>query len=100
MYSLASIADNIVVVVCCPLVVVVVRLSLAASGTEIALLGFTAAAGARWIVGVVDCAKIAPNLATTTWYAGLVNSFMLGLRVVGARGGGRRGSGRLRDAGG
>lgn len=103
MVSLAAIADDILVFA----VLSILRLPLAAGCAEVAFLGFSAAAHAGRIMGIVDTPKIASHLATTARNACLVYALvLLRLRLqLGLRGrigvlwiGGRGSSGRGRSS--
>lgn len=82
--SFPAVADDVLIL---PLVLVV-GLPLAAGGTEVAVLGLAAAADTWRVVGVVDAAKIAADLAATARDTCLVDPLMLGglkLRSISSR---------------
>lgn len=83
MELLAAIADGVVVGIA---ELAVVRLALATGGAEEALLALAAAADAGRVVGVVDAAEVAADLAAPARDAGLVDALVLGRLAAGRRG--------------
>lgn len=79
--ALAAVADDVLVLV---LVGVVVVLALAARGAKEALLALATATHARRVMGVVDAAEIAADLATPAGDACLVDALVLWLSRAGA----------------
>lgn len=78
MQALPAIAYNVVIGVA----VLAVRLALPPRGTEVAFFALAAAAHTGRIVGVVDAAQVASDLAATARDASLVDALVLRTRLL------------------
>ena len=79
MCHLSAIADNVLVVLVAIEAVwlAIVVLSLPSRGREEALFAFPTTSHTRWLMGIVNASHVTLDLPTPTWYARLIDAFML-----------------------
>jgi hypothetical protein len=82
-HHLSSIADSVVIVLVAieTIRTAIVVLSLPSRGREETLLALSATSYTWWIMGIINTSHVTLYLSTPTWYARLVDSFVLRRRL-------------------